>query len=66
MCIINQRFRDKKPLSQKLIVKNSRFVSFEPAGGCVITDVFGTVLFEKQHLACFDKNSYLEKVEVDA
>ena len=28
MCIINDRLRDKKPLSQKLIVRSSRFHEF--------------------------------------
>ena len=42
MCVINLRFQDEKPLSQKLIVRNSRFMSFGTAKWCVITDVFGT------------------------
>ena len=28
MCLINLHFRDKNPLSQKLIVRNSRFYEF--------------------------------------
>ena len=44
MCIKNLRFRDKKPLSQKLIVRNSRFRDFGTAKLCVITDVYGTGL----------------------
>ena len=46
-CLINRRFRDKNTLSQKLIVKNFRIHSFGTAKLCVITNVFGTVLFEE-------------------
>ena len=41
----NERLQDKKPLSQKLIARNSRFHGFCTAIWCVITDVYGTVLF---------------------
>jgi len=41
MCLTNQSYQDKKPLSQKLIVRNSRFNEFCTAKWCVITDVYG-------------------------
>jgi len=44
MCLINDRFRDKKPLSQKLIVGISRFHELNTPKWCVITDVYGTGL----------------------
>ena len=43
MCLINQRLRDKNPLSQKLIVRNARFHEFCTAKLCLKSDVFGTV-----------------------
>jgi len=42
MCLTNLGLRDKKPLSQKLIVRNSRFHEIGAAKLCVITDVFET------------------------
>ena len=42
MCLTNDPFRDKKTLSQKLIVRNSQFREFWRPKWCVITDVFGT------------------------
>ncbi len=35
MCLINLRLQDKKPLSQKLIVRNSRFHEFWTTAVCV-------------------------------
>ncbi len=55
MCLTNLGLRDKKPLSQKLIVRNSRFREFGTAKWCVITDVFRTVLFQQHHLPRMDE-----------
>jgi len=48
MCIINHRLRDKKPLSQKLIPKTSRFYEFYAAKWCVITYVYETGKLESK------------------
>jgi len=42
MCVINLRLRDKKPLSQKLIVRCARFREFGTAKVCVIIDIYDT------------------------
>ena len=44
MCLTNHRLRDKNTLSQKLIVRISRFHEFCTAKWCFITDVYDTVL----------------------
>ena len=44
MCFIIEGLKDKKPLSQKLIVRNSRFHEFCTAKLCVETDVYETGL----------------------
>ena len=41
-------------------------MSFGTAKLCVITDVYGTVLFKEYHHASLDEISCLEVVEVDA
>ena len=44
MCLTNQGLKDKKSLSQKLIVRYSSFYAFLGLKWCVITDVCGTGL----------------------
>ena len=66
MCIINGRFQDKKPLSQKLIVRNSCFHEFGDVKCCVITHVYWTVLLQQHHLACLHEITRLNPIEIDA
>ncbi len=44
MSLTNHRLKDKKSLSQKLIVRNTRFLSIGTVKLCVITDVYWTGL----------------------